>query len=255
MKRDWWNKEFRVMSAFGDSITAGGQASIRERRWSNLLTDMINERQRFPVVQVNMGIGGNVLSPVEPGYFCSYPPAALERVERDVLKYAANGQHLPPDLLIIAFSINDARSGASKELFCEEMVKLLDIIRKEIRPLIVLVGPTYMNGFDKWGKEYAYADLKLLHEYNEAMRALAQEQDCLFADVLNAFGEADWLVHDDGVHPNDSGHRVIANKILEVLLANCSGLSLETKIVEAQMTPWRDEAVLDNRVEGWPYTI
>ena len=243
------------MSAFGDSITAGGWSSTRERRWANLLTDMINERQRFPVQQVNMGIGGNVISPLCPGYFCSHQPSAIERVERDVLKYAANGVHLPPDLLIIAFGINDIRSGATKELICHEMVKMLEIIRGQIQPLIVLVGPTYMNGFEKWGEEFAYANLNLLYELNEALRTLAQEQDCLFADVLNAFGEADWLVHDDGVHPNDAGHQVIANKILEVLLANCSGLSMETKAVEAQMTRWRDEAVLDVRTDGWPYTI
>lgn len=76
-KRDWWNKEFKVMMAVGDSITAGGWASCRERRWTNLLAEMIGELQRNPVQLVNVGIGANIISSKFPGYKFSQKPASM----------------------------------------------------------------------------------------------------------------------------------------------------------------------------------
>ena len=63
-------------------------------------------------------------------------------------------------------------------------------------------------------------------------------------DLLSAFGDADWMVHGDGVHANDLGHRVVANAVFQVLAANCSGLALETKEMEKNIAPWRDESTL-----------
>ncbi len=70
------------------------------------------------------------------------------------------------------------------------------------------------------------------------------ESDCLFVDLLASYREADWLAHHDGCHANDLGHRVVANKIFEVLASNCSGLALETKALEKQIAPWGDESTL-----------
>ena len=125
------------------------------------------------------------------------------------------------------------------------MRQILAKIRAEIQPLIVLVGPYYMTGFDRHGTEWAYADLETFEQYNEAIRALAKEEECLFADVLHCFNNADWLVHHDTVHSNDLGHALVANKIFEVLASNCSGLSLETRHLEDFIEPWRDESILD----------
>jgi len=63
-------------------------------------------------------------------------------------------------------------------------------------------------------------------------------------DLLSTYREADWTVHRDGVHANDVGHRLVANKVLEVLISNCSGLAMETKAMESSIMPWRDEGVL-----------
>ena len=62
--------------------------------------------------------------------------------------------------------------------------------------------------------------------------------------MLTAYDEAVWLVHHDGVHANDLGHLVVANKIFEVLAQNCSGLAKHTKEMEQQIPPWRDESML-----------
>ena len=52
------------------------------------------------------------------------------------------------------------------------------------------------------------------------------------------------MVHHDGVHANDLGHLVVANKIFEVLAQHCSGLALHTQALEQSAPRWRDESVL-----------
>ena len=68
----------------------------------------------------------------------------------------------------------------------------------------------------------------------------------MFVDLLAAFNDSPWLVHRDGIHSNDLGHRVVANQVFNVLAANCSGLAVETKAVEEHILPWRDEAILQD---------
>ena len=75
-KKDWRAEEFRKMVALGESTTAGGWASYRERSWAHQLARIINEFQRIPVQLVNVGIGANVISTRSPSYEHSGKPAA-----------------------------------------------------------------------------------------------------------------------------------------------------------------------------------
>ena len=108
----------------------------------------------------------------------------------------------------------------------------------------MLLGPYYMTAFDQFGPDWNHADLGVFQRFNDATTKVAAEQDCLFVDLLAAYGDADWLVHLTAPHANDLGHRLVANKIFEVLAANCSGLALETRELEQQIPRWRDESVL-----------
>ena len=244
MKRDWWNKEFEVLITLGESTTAGGWSSCRERCWASQLARLINEFQRVPVQFVNMGIGANVISTKSPSYERSGKPAANERLDEHVLSHTANGNPLLPDLLVISYGLNDARGGTPIDLFCGEMKDIVRRVREKVQPLIVLMGPYYMTDFKLGGADWAHADLNVFRAYNEATQQLAEETDCLFVDLLGSYREADWLVHHDGCHANDLGHRIVANKIFEVLASNCSALSLETKVLEQSIVPWRDESTL-----------
>jgi len=205
---------------------------------------LINEFQRVPVQLVNVGIGANVISTKSPAYQFSGKPAANERLEKHVLSNTANGSLIVPDLLVISYGLNDARGGTPIELFCSEMKELIRRIREKVQPLIVLLGPYYMTDFTAGGPEWSHANLEVFCQYNDAIRQVAEECDCLFVDLLASYDKADWLVHHDGVHANDLGHRIVANKIFEVLATNCSGLSLETKTLEKNIPPWRDESIL-----------
>ena len=62
--------------------------------------------------------------------------------------------------------------------------------------------------------------------------------------ALGAYAGAGWMVHYDGCHANDLGHRIVANRIFEVLAQNCSGLARWTKSQERAIPRWRDESCL-----------
>ncbi len=244
MKKDGWTQEFRALITLGESTTAGGWSSSRERCWTSLLARQINEVQRRPVQFANMGIGANVISNKSPCYEHSGKPAANERLDRHVLNNALIGPSVDSDLLVISYGLNDARGGTPVDLFCSEMRDIIRRVREKIQPLIVLLGPYYMTDFTVGGEEWSHANLELFHHYNDAIRQVAEEDECLFVDLLASYRNADWLVHYDGCHANDVGHRIVANKVFEVLASNCSGLSLETKALEREIPPWRDESTL-----------
>lgn len=240
MKKDWWDKEFQKMVTIGESTTAGGWSSTRQRCWASQLGQTINEFQRVPLQLLNVGIGANLISTNSPAYLKSSgnPPANV-RLDKHVVEHK-------PDLLVISYGLNDARGGTPIDLFRDELRNIIRRIRKKIQPLIVLLGPYYMTDFTCGGERWSHANLEFFHLYNGAIKQVAHECDCLFVDLLESYREVDWLVHHDGVHPNDLGHRIVANKIFEVLAANCSGLAVETQVLEQHIPPWRDESVLKN---------
>ena len=87
------------------------------------------------------------------------------------------------------------RGGTSLPLFIEELGTLVDRVRATIQPLIVLMSPYYVYGFDQYGPHFNKATLEIFHQFADATRKLAGEKDCLFADVLTCYGNADWLIH------------------------------------------------------------
>jgi lysophospholipase L1-like esterase len=237
-RKDWYPQEFRKMVAIGESTTAGGWSTSPDRCWVSALASNINDFQSNKMEFVNVGIGANLISNRSPLYEKSNKPAANERLDKHVISNQ-------PDLLIISYGLNDARGGTPLDLFKEELTNVIHDVRKQIDPLIVLLGPYYMTAFNTlshpdWNK----ADLTLFRQYNEVISQVAAIEECLFVDVLAANGETDWMVHYDGIHANDLGHRIIANQIFEVLAQNCSGLAKKTKELEKTSPRWRDESVL-----------
>ena len=236
-KRDLHPEEFRKMVALGESTTAGGWSSSPQRCWVSQLARLINEFQAQPMEFVNSGIGANLISTKSPAYEQSGKPAANERLEKHVLAHE-------PDLLIISYGLNDSRGGTSLDLFTSEMRNILHEVRKKIQPLILLPGPYYMIDFTVGGAHWSHANLDTFYQYNRATREVAEQESCLFVDLLDAYGKTPWMVHYDAVHANDLGHRIVANRMFEVLAQNCSGVARHTKAQEKTSPRWRDESVL-----------
>jgi lysophospholipase L1-like esterase len=236
-KKDWRPEEFRKLVTLGESTTAGGWSTAPERCWPPRLAALINDFQAAPVELFNAGIGGNVISTRSPSYRVSGKPAALERLDKHVTAQR-------PDLLVVSYGLNDARGGTPLALFTEELHTLVQTVRARVRPLIVLLGPYYMTDFTVGGPDWSHADLALFHRFNDAVARVARDEECLYVDVLDANGETPWMVHHDGVHANDLGHMIIANRVFEVLAQHCSALARRTKEAERVSPRWRDESVL-----------
>ena len=236
-EKDRQTTEFRQMVALGESTTAGGWSTSRQRCWVSQLGALINDFQSQPMAVFNAGIGSNVISTRSPCYPYSGKPAANERLKKHVFDHQ-------PDLLIISYGLNDARGGTPVSLFQRELVGLVARVRHEIHPLIVLLGPYFMTDFEAGGAGWKHADLALFKTFNRAVSNVAQQHDCLYVDLIEASAEAPWLVHFDGVHQSDLGHRIVANRIFEVLAQRSSGLAIHTQRAEKNSPRWRDESKL-----------
>ena len=237
-KKDYRHKPFTKFVALGESTTAGGWSTSPERCWVPRLAALIDDFQERPLEVFNAGIGANLISSRSPAYATSGKPAADERLQKHVIDQA-------PDLLVISYSLNDARGGTSWSLFRRVMLSLITRVRQDLDPVIVLPGPYYMWDF-VIGREggYGKGDLETFKKFNKGIARLARAQDCLYVDLLDAYGESDWMVHYDGVHANDLGHRIVSNKMFEVLAQNCSCLASRTRAMERASPRWRDESVL-----------
>jgi lysophospholipase L1-like esterase len=225
------------MVALGESTTAGGWSSAPDRCWVPLLAGLICDIQSSPVCCVNSGIGANVISTKSPSYEYSGKPAATERLEKHVFAH-------DPDLVLVSYGLNDARGGTPLSLFGQELTQVVRRIKAATSALVVLLGPYYMVDFRRGGGQWDKANLELFYEFNGAIAGIARDEDCLFVNILAANGETDWMVHFDGVHANDLGHRIIANEVFRILAQNCSGLAGHTKEMESKNPRWRDESVL-----------
>jgi len=236
VKRDYYGNPFKIGVALGESTTAGGTATSRELTWVSRLADLINESQLQPIKMINSGIGGNVISRRSPSYEDSGKPSAMERYQKHVLDHH-------PDLVLISYGLNDARGGTPLAQFLADLRQITMDIKQKTRAVIVMVNAYFMTGFDRY-LPYNQANIATFMGYNGGIKRLAEECDVLHADVFAGEDMATWMIDPDGVHANNLGHRVIANRIFEVLAQNCSGLSQKAFELRKNFKQWRDESVL-----------
>ena len=118
MKKDYCSKPFKIAVAMGDSVTAGGTATQPELCWVALLTKLLNEAQLEPNKMMNCGLSDDLLSKRSPAYAQSEKYTALERYTKDVIDKS-------PNLILLAYGLNDARAGTSIEEFIKNLLNLV----------------------------------------------------------------------------------------------------------------------------------
>ena len=214
---DRHSEPIRTMVALGESTVAGMCASSEERRWVSVVARLISESQGTPVTLHNRGISANAISPRSPGYATSAKPSALERYHTDVIVYQ-------PDLFILAYGLNDMRAGMALEDFRQDMAQIITDVTEACHPVTVLTSVYYMTAYDLY-PPYDKGSIAITEGYNQVIRELAEEHNCLFADIWAAEGQADWVVHPDTVHANDLGHLLIAHRVFQEIAVNCSGVA------------------------------
>lgn len=184
-------KSLRVI-AYGDSITAGGEASepklIFWERWANAL------QSKYPkagIETINGATGGDSTA------------QGLQRLEAKVLAQK-------PDLVLIGFGMNDHnREGYGVPLakFSENLRTMIDRIRAGTGAEIVLFSAFPPN--PKW-----HFGSHNMRAYADATEQVAREKRCAFADVFHLWQQIaerkkpeDMLANNIN-HPNDFGHGI-----------------------------------------------
>jgi lysophospholipase L1-like esterase len=244
--RDFAKEPFKRFVILGESTVEGGPWLPDEKhdRYADVLVRLINEVQGTPVQYHNKGISNNSISPRSPSYPQSNKPSAVERYNHDVIA-------LKPDLFVLAYGLNDMRGAMPVEDFREDMATIIRDVKKACNPVTVLTTVYYMTGYGSW-PPINKGSISLTLKYNECIRSLADEFDCILADVWNAEGGADWLIHYDGVHANLIGNRIIAHRIFEAIAQHSSGLS-KSSFARVDANDWSHFTLKERAKAGDPF--
>ena len=184
--------------AFGDSITAGGEASKPElvfwRRWAD---ELQRKHPRARVTAVNGATGGD--STVQ----------GLQRLQAKVLDEK-------PDLVLIGFGMNDHNNGGVPiPQFEQNLKQMIARIRSGTTSEVVLFSAFPPNPRWKFGSHH-------MQDYATATERVAREAGCAYADVFNnwqamaARKKPEDLLGNNINHPNDFGHWIYFRVLCEL---------------------------------------
>jgi len=184
----------RVYVAFGDSITDGYGVP---RGFVSFLAERITDAcPGLELTTINAGSSGDSTND------------AIYRLQRDVLDH-------DPDLVTINFGVNDAFSWVSAEKFGSNLSAMVDIIRGNGCTRIILVSSEVIPE--------PQAEKQVL-PYWEKMRQVAEEAGIVYADANGRWqslldsGIEQWtLIIPGDMHPNEEGHKVIADAVFEAM--------------------------------------
>jgi lysophospholipase L1-like esterase len=220
----WLPGGVQALVAFGDSLTDGTATTLNGHdRWTDVLQRELWAAGRADTVVVNAGIGGNQVCGPDPAAGAwRGGPAALQRLERDVLSLSGLRS------VFWLQGINDFSDNGQAE--ASSVIAAMTSAVARMRALgLRVVGATVPSALNSTrpGHGGALQDARR-RAFNAAVR-----QGALF----DAFVDLDQALSDphtgalraafngdsttgepgDGVHPNRAGHAAMARCILETL--------------------------------------
>ena len=210
---DFWIRDGERMLFIGDSITDCGRrdrAAPLGDGYVSLFTELATARYPERSIEwINMGIGGNRTTHLR------------ERWQTDVIDHR-------PDRLSIKIGINDLHSflrsdpdGVAPDRYRSNFAELLASTRRALGDIpIVLVTPFYIS--TDLDHEFEGAVLRLISSYIDTVREMSAKYDTLLLDLHEVFQEhlkyrPPGTFCPEPVHPNHSGHVVIASALMEFL--------------------------------------
>ncbi len=176
-----------VVSTIGGSITEGAGATKPENRWANLSAQWwINKFPNTEVQFVNAGIGATGSN------------IGAHRAAQDLLRFK-------PDLVIVEFAVNDANTEFAAETL-EGLTR--QILKQPNNPAVMYIFTTNTIGGNaqEWHSKVGY-------HYKLPM---ISERDAVYPEFQS--GAIKWEdIMPDGIHPNDIGHKYMADFIYNLL--------------------------------------
>lgn len=190
----------------GDSITAGSGATGSAKQYTNLINAWWEENMGYYVLGTNAGIGAT-------DSYC-----AVHRASRDVPEES--------DIIFIEF-INDL----DNELYQSTMDSLVrQCLAMENQPAVILIEPSTEGGGSPQN-----AHLKVAQTYDIPFISY---HDAIIPEI--DAGNFQWKdTSNDNVHPNDAGHAVMAQCVLNLFEQVKENLENENK----EVTPFDPAAV------------
>lgn len=212
----------------GDSISAGCNASgwageaPFQPSYPGLLEKNLSERYQTKV---------RVTNPSVSGKDTRWVLGAIDKVVEP-----------QPDLVIIAFGMNDSAGRSAKDYQANTKAVMEKIREKLPQTEFILVASMLGN------KDWIRLKHELFPQYREALAKLCQPGIAL-ADMTSIWTEflkrkQDWDLTGNGVnHPNDFGHRVYAQVISTLLIPPESSVSNTKNSHQPKVVPlWKDRA-------------
>lgn len=190
-------KDGQKIAFLGDSITEGG---VKPNGYVTLAIKGL-ETNGVKAAAIPAGVSGNKSNQM------------LNRLEKDVL-------NKKPDWMTLSCGVNDVwhgKKGIPLEEYKTNITKIVDLCQAANIKVMILTATMI-------GEDPANENNQKLIPYNEFLRSLAKEKNCLLADlntemqagVAAAGGGKNSRVYTrDGVHMNDAGNIMMATGVLK----------------------------------------
>ncbi|MEE1937910.1 SGNH/GDSL hydrolase family protein [Streptomyces sp. TRM 70361] len=214
----WTDRAEGAVVVLGDSITDGITATFgADHRWTDFLADRLRTEPGAPRYTVlNQGVSGNRILRDAPRRSPANGPAALTRLERDVLS------HTGAEVLVVQLGINDILKAPHQTDPARITAGLAELARRAQRHGLRVVGTTLLP-FGGHPKHSARL---------EAVRREVNERVLRGDTGFDAVVDLDAALRDPGrperlrpaydsgdhVHPNDAGFRAMAEAVDPALL-------------------------------------
>jgi len=203
-----------VIVTFGNSTTAPRKDV--DKVYSVRIHELLNEAGIQNKV-INSGIGGSHSGSVKDNDYTKIEHG-MDRFEKAVLNHH-------PDWVTLNFGLNDAYQdkgvGTSSripvEKYIENLTHFITQIKKDNGEIILLTPNPVGSRLDRFRYER-------LTEYRKAAKSVAKMNHVYFIDSWKLFyrhtrnnpSSIDSLLP-DGTHPNDEGHKLIADAIVRII--------------------------------------
>ena len=208
-----WIEDGQQVLFIGDSITdcgRRGSEALLGNGYVRIFTELVTARwPERRISYINKGIGGHKITDLR------------DRWRDDVLYHR-------PQVLSLKIGINDlhshlrgAEGGVSPELFARTYAELMELTRRELDCKVVLLTPFYISA-DRSGQTFRSQVLDLIPRYIETVEKMSAQYGARLVHLHEIFQQhlkyrdADTFCPEP-VHPNHTGHLVIAQALLETL--------------------------------------
>jgi acyl-CoA thioesterase-1 len=126
---------------------------------------------------------------------------------------------LEPDLVTVWTGANDVIRGVDADDFEDELEDLFERLRDRTDGVIVAANIPDLTELPRFRRDPDDdVTRERIEEFNDAIEEQAEEHDVLVVDLYAEPVEDELVSDEDGFHPNDEGHRRIADEFLKVIL-------------------------------------